>query len=848
MGVLALVFCARACAPHGEESGRAPNAAPTSGAPVELESSSRDGDAARDRVAASSAVDREVLAHDDPFDEDLVLVVEDERGALVAGADIEVLESWPQAWIADVCADAALGARASTHVVTDERGRARVPRAAQGRAVRVRADRLAGFEVIAADIASPHVVLVARLDDVQIRVRDEHGEPFADLALSVGRPNDVRPLWSGVTDARGAVVLDASWLEASNVDDALQVVVDVPAVPVIERWITFHPWGRQATDPAPRTELVVARGDDVLVRLVDDRGELVALDGELLFAPERSSETGIALRAEGPQVRARVQRGVARVRGLARSLGDLHAALAGDTWEWTKLAHTAGVPWPPTLEFALAANRTAARVLVRDEHGEPARDFRLARHDAVPNPDPGDAAWFLESKLVTSDARGEFTLVVRDDDEPPGIRARFVDASSTPPRAGELVLAAGERVGELRLAPSEVVLAGRVVDAAGAPVGCARLDIVAADEGRAPTLDLPVVTDARGRFTAFGAGGSSALRVDVMRDGQGLELAAADVPPFAAGARDVIVRVASAGFVDGLVLLRDPRDTSAFDVSVLDAGGSILDAVVWPDAGGLRFRAKDLDPGPCTVRVRVGDVSSPPFEIADVNIVAGRVTHDPRLWPLDLRTLPPVHSADDELADVALQPLLITDADGNSLDHGLWTLAFDDTRWRWAQPWAGGAVRIYPPMPHLAVWSPGCFVREGPLVRGTTTWSLERAARIELVLGLPDELRAPSIEFYARLRVEREDSPIARSLDTRNVEWINFDARGRAQVDIPEAGRWAVFVSGIKRIADDDWISLGEQELMLDVADAQDTAPRTLKPDTARWIRVLQAGSSGENR
>jgi hypothetical protein len=207
-----------------------------------------------------------------------------------------------------------------------------------------------------------------------------------------------------------------------------------------------------------------------------------------------------------------------------------------------------------------------------------------------------------------------------------------LDASGTELAAGDLVL---------RELPA--IVAGRVVDARGAPVVQAWLEVRhPVGEGEAETwYNLDVVgssrvsTDAEGRFAVRTLDPVRALRLGASRDGLGV----APEQVVAPGTLDVELvlepeedEALTRGEVRGSIRFDADIPLTEVEVYLRGAQGG---RDTYPFGGAFRFSG--VLPGPHSVTVRTAQTHFAVFTLEGVEVRAGETADDARLLGIDLR-------------------------------------------------------------------------------------------------------------------------------------------------------------------------------------------------------------------
>jgi hypothetical protein len=278
-----------------------------------------------------------------------------------------------------------------------------------------------------------------------------------------------------------------------------------------------------------------------------------------------------------------------------------------------------------------------------DGSGAPIAGFAVVAHVL----DVGEA-W---SPLVqcTTDADGRFRFVLgrpKGDPTTPKLEIgrriaapelifkRSIALIDLPPTlpAGEIV------VGDVVYRGTAILAAGVVVDAAGRPLPGVEIRAMNVDaHNRYPTDDAAAVTDASGRFRLLGESTGKSVAIGATLDG----FYVPDHAPIAVGTADARIVMSPAGGIAGSVRMPPDRKFVTIGVSGPTGDNGDTGQFFWERR---RYAANDdgtfeihgLRPGVARVSIRLG-VNEEDVVAAfdDVQVVAGKITRDPRLQDVD---------------------------------------------------------------------------------------------------------------------------------------------------------------------------------------------------------------------
>ena len=540
----------------------------------------------------------------------------------------------------------ALDIAAATRVlVADELGQARIPVPRIATVIYARKDGLAGYLTIGATQTGDIVVPMVREGAVRVEVVDLLGQPLAGVAVTLRRRNltYVNDYGIAATDAAGAAVLEhARMLIAvkrgpAKWSVAVRGVFDTPIeVPIDEGTLDGG---------SLRLSLPAFGSCDVLVR--DERGEALGEPFDVVLDTEDDTEKRRDPFLEHDGVRFDdALNGVAHfpVVQIGRPL------VARVRMRTSSVTHTTSGLGPSTpganavLVVELAHDACVLTGRVQSADGAVPRNMRLlARIDEA----DGFGGW-SDGTSVRLDEIGRFRVAVQPQ-EKPGARtlvvfARDAEREETLSATFELPETLSPSVidvGVLTLKPPPLLAAGTVVDAQG--VALSGVDVLVSIPNRYDTERWSEVrspsthTDEQGRFELRTSQRVTRFQVVAHRDG-----ATAESGAIAAGSTDVVLRMPLTGSLGGRVLLDGALAELTWIVRACcsDEGGAPEpnQAADWQlDDGGFELGA--LSPGDYDVSVIEADSAECVARVQRVRVVAAQLTRDPRLNPIDLRSV-----------------------------------------------------------------------------------------------------------------------------------------------------------------------------------------------------------------
>jgi hypothetical protein len=391
-----------------------------------------------------------------------------------------------------------------------------------------------------------------------------------------------------------------------------------------------------------------------------EAGVLTALDVSIVGPDGRPVQEAVqvivGMGSESPENAVRAVSSVAYGGRVAfEQLGPaLGVALLGRTRHGARTAvvealtaPTHGGRIPVTLVMSSAGARVTGRLLSPSGAPVVERDLVALWGDAA------GAARVVADSFADADGRFELLGGLLSSNE--AVTVRLTIKEDAPDLAGTVALVGpvvGERdLGDVRLERMPLLISGRVVDGAGSPVAEARVN--AYDRPRpsfGAVLDA-AVTGVDGGFAVYGVCAGE-LSVHASHP-----LYAAAERIAVPGARDVELVLRATGAIAGGILLDDEWLCDFAEVRARPAGADEWTESAWVERPG-EFELGQLQPGQWTVSIVMEDEGDVGVIVEDVEVVAGRITRDPRLQAVDLR------------GKAAVKTFRIVDADGEPIEDG----------------------------------------------------------------------------------------------------------------------------------------------------------------------------------
>ncbi|MBK7876436.1 MAG: carboxypeptidase regulatory-like domain-containing protein [Planctomycetes bacterium] len=877
---LATVLGLRASREHAPNVARTNDAAARDVAVSTLDASSSAMDAPRKELAAARAggLAADPFAPEPAFGPELVLLFVDEDGRALPRTSVRVLDPGRDAWcfqpdrlalgddpIAEV-------ERRGVAFTSDDEGRLRLARferpvavlarSSERAAVSVSGERaasaraseqaalggskeLAALVELASDVASPCSIVLRANHALDVRVRDEDGAPLAGVPLELCDPDDTSPLWRGATDEQGRARVERIAIAWADPELAVRVTAGTFRPALVSRFVPSD------FDTGP-VEFVVPRGDPLELRLVDARGAVVPIDGDLTVTHGYRGRERPRMFGEPESFSVPVRDGIARLTSIVPKDETFSVVFEGVDWPIDAARVN---PLTRRVDLPLEPAGRVVRLRVLGPAREPWTNRQLVLRERYEPAGHGSGNTRSHEPLRT-DAEGRIVLL-RSTWEGTDVAHVLVDPDAHPPLFAYLPTSDARGL-ELVLQPAPLALAGRVVTERGAalPRATVMLSELGPDSaGKAESLRV-VRTDANGRFEAFGYGRTGPVAVSVRRDGRWLSFADGERTTFprsvgAYGDRDVTVRVVVGAELDAWILvdpawldggvkvaLVDPEDAERDGEEDAEPSGAEdeepgLEAELRRAGDRLVASFRGLEAGEYALRVSTLAASAPVF-VPGIVIPAEGLARDPRLEPLDLRG-----ALGAPASVVVAEPptLRFQDDAGRALEHGVWCYSVDG-EWHSPVPWLGGAVTVFEPFDRIAAWSPGRWLVVRPAPRADEVWTLPSARRVVVHVDVPASLRTSAITYRAVVELDADSNPALAEIVWSEVSTA-LDARDEARFELPGPGRWQATVEARW---DGDGGVLHELETFVFEL-GEHAAASTLfefAADEERWLAVLR--------
>ncbi len=665
---------------------------------------------------------------------------------------------------------------------------------------------LLAFHDVREDEASPIVLELAVDRTLLVRVLDTSGKPCANVPvlLEVQDGRNVFP-WKARTAAPQGLATFRHIGVGSALDSrsaAGTVSIDAPLAQPEEATFRFQDW------PEEPLELRLVEHGSVVVEVVDEAGK-----------PVPSLMRGVTLSVQRPQAigavlygRQRIEQQVVdgRVRFEPVGLGlTLEAALdarperdqasttfAGPIRAGEEVVARLVLPEPRVGLIFRVLNDRGELLTKRSFESEVTRALAGSSITGAPLSYESDGEGRLRIPLFETWSEGmTLTLGLKHRDPSSGetLEAGLDVSRELPP--GEVDL------GDVVLRPPNVLVAGRVIDGAGAPVVSAQICVKAYEQsatGEEPRLWSTHYQSAGwdGRFSVPDREISAELQLLATAVG----FISSDPLPFKRHERDLVITLHRGGALEGSIVPPEGVSSSAFQAEAFptEIGRDLAedrDRVQRASVDGSGgFLLRGLTAGRVTVAVRLAPGDELLVEIPDVEIADGETTRDPRLQRIELA------ESVRALSIGVLRP------DGRPADGG-WIRVRGDPQQMEAGFLIenGVALVIGPAEPlDLEVNVPGFRIARLFAVESDREVVLEHAFRIRLELD--SEVELPPEGTMLQVRLESVGEPdAAQSLGLyRGAErtgWWNsffgadentFGASREVFVTIQEIGTYAV--------------------------------------------------------
>ncbi len=356
-------------------------------------------------------------------------------------------------------------------------------------------------------------------------------------------------------------------------------------------------------------------------------------------------------------------------------------------------------------------------------------------------------------------------------------------------------------LGDLRLQIKPLVIDGVVVDDEDRPVERAGVQILRPNPTtqRVPWIESRVfgeVTGADGRFVFRADWNDATVGVQVNTE----QRTPMDPVSFATGSHDVRIRIHRSGTITGTVLIDHGAKLDDYIVAFIPQGESEPRGMQellreMPEPGRAQFSIRGVPPGTARLsfRLRTGAVLA---EIAEIAIIGGKTSDDPRLKDVDLRGL-----------SHAIQ-ITVRDASGEAATNSVVRVRPRDGAREWLQAWAdeGHTTVTLRSLPaDFVVGAAGCRTKRFDGVSADLDVTLDQGIPIDLGIDASSLAAfATKAKFVVRLidgNLTTVDDRLSREDEGR------IDANGRAAFKLGEPGRFHIRLR-LDRVVDEHHKSL----------------------------------------
>lgn len=541
-------------------------------------------------------------------------------------------------------------AERAVRIERDAEGRWRLPKPALLGAVVASAEGMWAFEAIARSSTDPTYVTLERDLTLTARVVDLAGKPMegVQVALRQDCGEDCTIDHAVVTtDADGIALfrhyralIDGDWDYNARYGFS---IAEPLATPVRKEFELTAPPSELVTLELPPT------GSVVLQFSAESKVELARLE---LRRPgdEVDAEGGEPRRFDGER---EVHQGSVRFPFVGLGCDVIPFVLDGERVHLLDDERTAGparAGQEVTLHVEAKANGVTVTGRALDEAGQPQPGMRCLVY--LESSDP-DSDRFVDGIWSRTDSEGRFEIAYNHRASGPS-RIEFLFADETMQMLGKLehrfdwpANTLQHDVGDLRVGPLPVLLEGRVVDGQGRAVAGARITTWVRSAHRSSGNGRPQWTQEGDRLRS-GADGRFVVRREEKFDELMLvarsDSACSSPTRARTGERDVTLVVDHDGVLRGRLEFDPSVSSDHLDIEVetevANDPAQPLDRNFWAsvDAEGL-FVVRGVRAGLYSVSVHIAGVDRPVTTVKGVRVEAGRENVDPRLDPLDLRTL-----------------------------------------------------------------------------------------------------------------------------------------------------------------------------------------------------------------
>ncbi len=529
---------------------------------------------------------------------------------------------------------------------TDQAGELVIPALPSGSRIVAWDGVLLAFHDVKEDQTSPIVLELAVDRTLLVRVLDTSGKPCANVPvlLEVQDGRNVYP-WKARTALQGLATFRhigvGSALDSRSA--AGTVSIDAPLAQPEEATFRFQDW------PEEPLELRLVEHGSVVVEVVEESGKPVPkFPRGVTLSVKREQAAGAVLYGR-QRIEQEVVDGRARFEPVGLGL-TLEASLdarperdqasttfAGPIRAGEEVLARLVLPEPKVVLIFRALNDRGEVLTNRRFESEVTRALAGSSISSAPLSYESDGEGRLRIPLFETWSEGMTLTVVlkhRDPSSGEALEAEL-DVSREPP-PGEMDL------GDVVLESPNVLVAGRVIDDAGAPVASAQICVKAYEQsaGEEPRLWSTHYQSAGsdGRFSIPDREISAELRLIATA----LDFISSDPLPFERHERDLVITLHRGGALEGSIVPPEGVSASAFRAEAFptEIGRDLAedrDRVQRSSVdGGGGFLLRGLTAGRVTVAVRLAPGDELLLEIPDVEVVDGETMRDPRLQQIEL--------------------------------------------------------------------------------------------------------------------------------------------------------------------------------------------------------------------
>lgn len=705
----------------------------------------------------------------------------------------------------------------------DENGEVELPPTRRQRLVTGRAEGRFHFERFHPSARGLFDLQLRASHSLTARVVDANRLPRRGVPVGLAACDDTNLFWQSTTDAEGNCrIPDIEVLFEEVGTDSLKssfsVVAGIPCAPRVEAWI------ETAALPTTPIELVLPETGSVLVKIVDEVGQVLPVTGTFDLTASRAQADGAAdLGRDGIVQRVPLVAGVARVAdvGLGVHL-QIEADLlgTGDASAEAEGPRTAGEEVVVSVPFPEDHTLLSGRIV--DDQGRPIAERTFDWRRIL---DDGRTIQASGRNPLRTDATGRFTWTLRrsaadtgESTHRTGFLCEETDALVRLQATVTFPLEIGRArtdLGDIVASARGPLVHGRVLD--DQDHGVEGVSVypriwLGAETYDADTFDSDT-TRADGSFALFGP--CLALDLRVTFEGPGIDPVVTERVECSKGPVELTIRTQRVGALAGTALVgpEPGLDVAIVYVSTAappgaaataGAGGAATESTWWGDwrrAGErIEFEFRGLPVGRGRVEFRPPDEGGPPYVVVnDVEVSAGGISRPSSLVDVDLRGK--LKSALPDAPAAAALEFTVVDSLGRAVPRGVAWALWDAENWEGEHYFAGGRVRLPAGVKRVEFWAPGLrtHVLHEPIVGGRIT--LQPAYEVEFRLELPKQMTGKEFTYLGRFWPRPDEhadptSPFAgmTPVAATRVDSFPFDRRGRARLALPASGKFDVMI------------------------------------------------------